>query len=70
MVCDASTLIALARIGHLETLERARVQVVIPLTVYEEVVIRGEGNPGPTEVSEALWVETREVTDRSVVARC
>ena len=69
MVCDASTLIALARIGHLETLERTGAHIVIPRAVYEEVVVRGEGKPGATEVSEAAWIETREVTDRSVVAR-
>ena len=69
VVCDASTLIALARIGQLEILEQTGAQVVIPRTVYEEVVIRGEGKPGATEVSEAAWIETREVADRSVVAR-
>lgn len=69
MVCDASTLIALARIGHLEILERTGAQVAIPRAVYEEVVIRGEGKPGATEVSEAAWIETREVIDRNVVAR-
>ena len=69
MVCDASTLIALARIGQLEILERTGAQVVIPRAVYEEVVIQGGGKPGATEVSEAAWIETREVTDRSIVAR-
>ena len=68
-VCDVSTLIALARIGQLEILEQTGVQVVIPQAVYEEVVVRGEGKPGATEISEAAWIETREVTDRSVVAR-
>jgi len=69
VVCDASTLIALARIGQLEILERTGAQVVIPRAVYEEVVVQGEGKPGATEVSEAAWVETREVTDHSIVAR-
>jgi predicted nucleic acid-binding protein len=69
VVCDASTLIALARIGQLEILERTGAQVVIPRAVYEEVVVQGEGKPGATEVSEAAWIETREVTDHSIVAR-
>ena len=69
MVCDASTLIALARIGQLEILERTGAQVVIPRAVYEEVAVRGEGKPGATEISTAAWIETREVMDRSVVAR-
>ena len=69
MVCDASTLIALARIGQFETLERTGAQVVIPRAVYKEVVVQGEGKPGATEVSAAAWIETREVTDHSIVAR-
>jgi predicted nucleic acid-binding protein len=68
-VCDASTLIALARIGQFETLERTGAQVVIPRAVYKEVVVQGEGKPGATEVSAAAWIETREVTDHSIVAR-
>jgi len=68
-VCDASTLIALARIGQFETLERTGAQVVIPRAVYKEVVVQGEGKPGATEVSEVAWIETREVTDHSIVAR-
>jgi len=43
VVCDASTLIALARIGQLESLEQTGVQVVVPQAVYAEVVVRGEG---------------------------
>jgi hypothetical protein len=69
VACDASTLIALTRIGQLEILERTGAQVVIPRAVYEEVVVRGEGKPGAIEVSEAAWIETREVTDHSIVAR-
>jgi predicted nucleic acid-binding protein len=69
VVCDASTLIALARIGQLEILERTGAQVVIPRAVYEEVIVQGEGKPGATEVSKAAWIETREVTDHSIVAR-
>jgi uncharacterized protein len=69
VVCDASTLIALARIGQFETLERTGAQVVIPRAVYKEVVVQGEGKPGATEVSAAAWIETREVTDHSIVAR-
>jgi predicted nucleic acid-binding protein len=69
VVCDASTLIALARIGQLEILARTGSRVVISREVYEEVVVRGVGKPGATEVREASWIETNEVTDHSMVAR-
>jgi uncharacterized protein len=67
VVCDASTLIALARIGQLELLVRTGARVVIPREVYEEVVVRGEGKPGAIEVREAAWIETRGVADHNMV---
>ena len=69
MVCDASTLIALARIGQLDILWQAGAQVVIPTAVYEEVVVKGASKPGSDEIRQASWVETRDVADRDVVAR-
>ncbi len=68
-MCDASTLIALARIGQLEILARTGARVVIPREVYAEVVVRGEGKPGATEVREAAWIETRGVADHNMVTR-
>jgi predicted nucleic acid-binding protein len=69
VVCDASTLIALARIGQLDILRQAGAQVVIPTAVYEEVVVKGASKPGADEIRQASWVETREVSDRDVVAQ-
>lgn len=69
MVCDASTLIALARIGQLDILPQVGVQAVIPMAVYEEVVVKGTGKPGSAEIRQAPWIETREVSDRDVVAQ-
>jgi uncharacterized protein len=69
VVCDASTLIALARIGQLDILEQIEAQVVIPMAVYEEVVIKGVGKPGADEIREASWIGTHAVSDRDVVAQ-
>jgi predicted nucleic acid-binding protein len=69
VVCDASTLIALARIGQLAILQQAEAQVVIPTAVYEEVVVKGAGKPGSGEIRQATWIETRKVRDRAVVAQ-
>lgn len=69
VVCDASTLIALARIGQLDILMRVGARVMIPRGVYEEVVVKGVGKPGADEIRDASWIETHEVADRDVVAR-
>ena len=69
VVCDASTLIALARIGQLDILEQIEAQVVIPMAVYEEVVLKGAGKPGANEIREASWIGTHAVSDRDVVAQ-
>ena len=69
VVCDASTLIALARIGQLDILWQAGAQVVIPTAVYEEVVVKGASKPGSDEIRQASWVETRDVSDRDIVAQ-
>ncbi len=41
VVCDASTLIAPARIGQLDILPQVGAQVVIPMAVYDEVCPAG-----------------------------
>lgn len=69
VVCDASTLIALARIGQLDILPQIGAHVVIPMAVYDEVVVKGAGKPGSDEIRQASWIETREVADRDVVAQ-
>jgi hypothetical protein len=55
VVCDASTLIALARIGQLDILVRVGARVMIPRAVYEEVVVKGRGKPGVDEIRDASW---------------
>jgi uncharacterized protein len=69
VVCDASTLIALARIGQLDILGRVGARVMIPRVVYDEVVVKGVGKPGADEIRDAPWIETHEVADRNVVAK-
>lgn len=35
--------------------------VTIPLQVYDEVVVRGEGKPGARDVAEAAWIHVKQV---------
>jgi hypothetical protein len=46
VVCDAGTLIALTGIGQLHILVQVGEQVVIPMAVYDEVVVRGQASLG------------------------
>jgi predicted nucleic acid-binding protein len=42
--------------------------VHIPPAVYQEVVVRGSGQPGSQAVANAGWITTRSVTDTLAVA--
>jgi uncharacterized protein len=52
-ISDSSTLIHLARVGHLGLLREFYGQVTVPPAVWREVVEEGEGRPGAREVEEA-----------------
>lgn len=69
LVLDGSALIALARIGRLDLLRHLAERVHIPEAVYDEVVTRGQGRPGSTEVAEAHWISRRHVQDRAAAGR-
>lgn len=69
IVSNSSTLVALARISHLDILEKAVKRLIIPSAVYEDIVIKGAGRPGAAEVKEAKWIEKRNVSDHALVMR-
>jgi predicted nucleic acid-binding protein len=64
VVSNSSPLIALATIGGLALLKSLFKEIMIPKTVYEEIVIQGQGEPGSKEVAEAEWIHTISVEDR------
>ena len=66
VVCNSTVLIALSRIGYLWLLEKLLGHLVIPTAVYNDVVVRGSGRPGVTEVAEAGWIHVIEVKDVSI----
>ncbi len=67
IVVDSTTLIALARIRRLDLLKIAFRQIVVPESVYEELVVRGAGKPGSAEIRDSNWIEVRSVKDREKV---
>ena len=69
VVSNSSTLIALARINHLDILEKVVKKLIIPPAVYDDIVIKGAGRPGSAEIRQAKWIEKRNVSDQEMVMR-
>jgi len=68
IVADSGPIIALARIRRLDLLQQVVGELVIPEAVYEDLVIKGRGRPGATEVKSSTWIHRRVVTDRATLA--
>lgn len=49
--------------GRLELLEAFYGPITIPQSVYDEVVVRGDGRDGSTEVAAAKWIEVQAPRD-------
>lgn len=67
VVCDSTTLIALAKIGKINLLKDIFKKVYIPNAVYSEIVIKGKGRPGAKEVKDARWIYKKQVKDHQTV---
>jgi predicted nucleic acid-binding protein len=65
VVSDASPLVILAKLTHLDLLRTLFSQVCISAEVRREVVVSGAGLPGASEVDRADWIETRQVQNRA-----
>ncbi len=67
---NASPVIYLARANHFDLLHLAAAEVLVPSTVAEEILVRGQGDPAARALKETPWlrrVEAPEVA-RSVLA--
>jgi predicted nucleic acid-binding protein len=69
VISDASPLINLAVIGELEILQKLFDEVIIPEAVFEEICIKGEGQPGDLEVRQASWIRVEASKNRSMVEK-
>lgn len=70
IVADSSCLIALAQIELFGLLQEVFSQIFIPRAVYEEVVVKGRGEPGSGETESALkdgWILMKDVNDRTAI---
>ena len=58
-------IIALSLINQLDLLNQLFDQVIIPLAVYQEIVITGDDKPGAKELKNANWIQVQEVASSS-----
>ena len=63
IVSDSSPLITLAKIGCLELLLQLYQTIIITPQVYAEVVSKGSGLAGSSEVANASWIVQKAVHD-------
>lgn len=67
VVSNTSPSINLAAVAHLQLLQQLYGRVLLPAAVYHEIAVRGAGQPGAAEVRTLAWIETRIVSDRTLV---
>jgi uncharacterized protein len=56
VVSNSGPLINLAKVGQFALLQNLFQHIIIPPEVFEEVVVRGAGQPGAGESSTAQWI--------------
>lgn len=67
VVSNTSPIINLAALGKLDLLKKCFGKVTIPTGVYNEITVKGRGEPGDLEVRTADWIEVVEVKDASLL---
>lgn len=69
VVSNTPPIINLAAIGHLDLLRELYGTLTIPDAVYDEIVVRGRGQPGADEVQQFSWFVRQSVSNRALVVQ-
>jgi predicted nucleic acid-binding protein len=67
VVSNASPLINLSRIGKIDLLHSLFGNLVVPVAVWDEVVVEGHGLPGSELVRSCSWITKGEVKNAPLV---
>ena len=59
VVANATPLIALSLIDHLDLLPQVFAEIIVPRAVYEEAVVRGSDKPGGAVLAGAKWIQVQ-----------
>jgi predicted nucleic acid-binding protein len=63
VVSNTSPIINLAAIEKIHLLKKCFEKIIIPKAVYDEITIKGRGEPGDKEVRTVDWIKVVEVKD-------
>lgn len=69
VVSDASPIINLSIIGKLGLLKELYKKIVIPQAVFDELTVKGAGQPGDQEVRNANWIQVVSCENTELVKR-
>jgi len=67
VISDTTPLIALAKIGHFDLLEKLFGRVIVSEAVFAELTQHGADRPGAQEIQRVDWIEIRTVIDQPKV---
>lgn len=67
VVSNTSPLINLAHLGLLDILHEIYGTVIIPEAVWDEIVVKGAGQPGSTKLPGLPWISTASVVNRNLI---
>jgi hypothetical protein len=67
IVSNASPLINISAIRKLDILRKLYKQILIPTAVWDEIVIKGKGQPGSEAVKKANWIKKEPVQNVTLV---
>jgi len=67
VVANSTPLINLAKIGRFELLQALFGQIIIPPSVWDELVVRGADKVGSKEVGRANWIEVRRPSESALL---
>ena len=68
IISDTSPIINLAMINRLDLLPQLFGEVIIPQSVYEEITIKGKGEPGEVEIKNADWIKVIKCKNLELVS--
>ncbi len=68
VVSNTSPIVNLARIKQVDLLKQLYGKIIIPQAVYDEIVVAGSGQPGVEQVQARQWIETRQLTTRTLAS--
>lgn len=67
VVSNTSPIINLAFVGLLDLLPQLYKEITVPVAVWNEIVVRGGGQPGAAELRQARWVRVAKPSNQELV---